>query len=404
MPHYQPNKIVLIVGGGIGGLSAALCLAKHNYQVEVFEQAVDFEEVGAGIQLSPNCVRVLYHLGLETELHQVVSKPESVVMRDWRSGKKLSSQLLGNEAVNHYGFPYFHIHRADLIHLLAKKAELDPLINLHKEASVTDFSQDGIQVEIKANNTIYAGDLLIGADGIHSLVRSKLHKFEAPRFTGHLAWRGLVNTHSLPEGLIDRSANVWLGKNKHFVHYPVKNGRLINCVGVVDQTEKSNHWQLESWLESGDKEEFQNDFADWHPTIQTLIHHLDSNSCFKWALYDRRPLTFWSKGRVTLLGDACHPTLPYMAQGAAMAIEDAAILGHCISQSNKAAETIEQALHQYEQLRRGRTRKIQLMSKLNARLYHLGKSTSWCRNLFLNYSSRSAMDWLYNYDPLSQKK
>ena len=383
---------ILIVGGGIGGLTAALCLARDGHEVELFEQAETFSEAGAGIQLSPNCSRVLHHLNLEAELVQAGFLPEATEFRDWRSGRLVTSSRLGQAALERYGAPYYHIHRGDLLSILVAAVEAEVGVRLHTSSRITRFrdSDTGVSLELQAS--IYEGDLLIGADGIHSQVRSQLWGEEKPTFTGNVAWRALVPTERLPAGLIKPASTVWWGPGSHFVHYYVKGGAKVNCVCVVEKA----GWEVESWTERGEFDELKHDFEGWHSDIQELIDHADRDSLFKWALYDRPPMNTWGKGRVTLLGDACHPTLPFMAQGAAMAIEDAAVLAACFKQASE----IETMLRRYEDLRRERTAGVQLGSRRNATVFHLSGLAAKARNLATKRSAGKAMDGLYGYNAL----
>lgn len=384
---------VLIAGGGIGGMTAALCFARQGYQVKVFEQAPEFSEVGAGIQLSPNCTRVLHNLELESALRDVACLPEGTEMRDWKRGKVISTNPLGEAMRATYGVPYYHIHRVDLMQLLVNAAETEPRIQLYRNARVEQVQYDNDRVSVKAGGTHYDGALLVGADGIHSVVRAELFGREAPTFTGNIAWRALVPVKRLPVGLVRPMATAWWGPHKHFVHYYVGGGDLVNCVCVV---EKSG-WETESWTERGDHSELKADFCGWHDDLQRLIDNMDPDSCYKWALFDRPPMPRWSRGCVTLLGDACHPTLPFLAQGAAMAIEDGAVLSRCVVQGNDIA----QSLLRYESLRRERTARIQAGSRRNARIFHLTGIAAWLRNRAASYAGTRMLDWLYGYNALT---
>lgn len=382
------TRTVLIVGGGIGGLTAALCLARKGLAVHVFEQS-EMDEVGAGIQLSPNCTRILDYLGLDQALSKVCFLPEAVEMRHWKSGKTLSRNSLGSDMISRYGFPYYHVHRLDLIEILHQKARQSADIQLHRER-IDEFAQTERGVSV--NNHSVLGDVLIGADGIHSVVRAGLFGTEPPRFTGNVAWRGLVDAGKLPQDLVRPVATVWWGHGKHFVHYYVRRGELVNCVCVI---EKSG-WEVESWQERGKHSELKADFSGWHGTIQRLIDNMNPDECFKWALFDRTPLRTWSKGRVTLVGDACHPTLPFVAQGAAMAIEDAAVLADCLD----GADDITKALRQYESRRMRRTARIQEQSRKNARIFHMRPPLSWLRDLAASHVGGRTMHELYSYNAL----
>ncbi|MBP6813617.1 MAG: FAD-dependent monooxygenase [Burkholderiaceae bacterium] len=386
----MPAPIALVAGGGIGGLTTALCLAQAGFQVRVFEQSEGFQEIGAGIQLSPNGTRVLHRLGLAAGLREIAFLPESTEMRDWRDGSVIASNPLGDALLSHYGFPYYHVHRADLMQVLAAATARVPAITLHANVRVAAVRQTGDTVIVEAGGQQHSGALLVGADGIHSIVRAHLFGAQQPTFTGNIAWRALVPARELPEGLVRPVTTAWWGPGRHFVHYYVRGGELVNCVCVVEKT----GWQHESWTERGDRAELERDFAGWHPAVRTLIEAMDPAQCFKWALFDRPPMPRWSEGCVTLLGDACHPTLPFMAQGAVMAIEDAAVLARCVA----GGRAIAQGLATYESLRRPRTSRIQAGSRRNAWLFHLSGIPAWLRNRQVGSARGTMLDWLYRYD------
>ncbi len=392
LPSKDLQRTVLIVGGGIGGLTAALCLAQAGNRVELFEQSSAFNEVGAGIQLSPNCTRVLHSLGLQDALRRVAFLPEAAEMRDWRDGSVIATNVLGDSVLQAYGFPYYHLHRADLMRVLAEAAGTHPDICLHTGRRIERIGEQADVAFVESGDQRFTGDLLVGADGIHSMVQAQCFGAQAPTFTGNVAWRALIPVSRLPAGLVRPVATAWWGPHKHFVHYYVRGGELVNCVCVI---EKSG-WELESWNERGNHAELKRDFAGWHNDLQTLIDAMDPQACFKWALFDRPPLEQWSRGRMTLLGDACHPTLPFMAQGAAMAIEDAAVLARCL---REASDPIA-ALPRYEHLRRPRTRRIQAGSRRNATIFHLSGIPAWLRNQAVASSRGQLLDWLYRYNPL----
>lgn len=392
-----PYKI-LIAGGGIGGLTAGLCLAKNGHEVEVLEQASELGEAGAGIQLSPNCTRVLHHLGLEQALLTRAFVPEATQFRHWRTGKVISESPLGPDAVARFGMPYYHMHRVDLIQILAETATVTPNLSVQTGASVQSFEQDnnGVDnkgVRVTSDIGVHEGDLLIGADGIHSRVRTALFGEQTPQFTGNVAWRALVPAHKLPKDLVRPMSTAWWGPGKHFVHYYVRSGELVNCVCVVEK----DGWEVESWIEPGDLAELKSDFSGWHASLQTLLDNVDSDALFKWALFDREPLAKWGQGRVSLMGDACHPTLPFMAQGAAMAIEDGAVLAACLAENT----TIEASLQRYESLRRQRTAGIQRGSRRNAKVFHLRGVQAFFRNRAVRAAGNRTMDRLYRYNALT---
>lgn len=383
---------ILIAGGGIGGLTAALCLARNGHEVEILEQAPDMTEVGAGIQLSPNCTRVLHDLGLKVALDACAFLPEGTEFRDWKSGQVISSSPLGQSALTRFGYPYYHIHRGDLLNVLVEAAEKTAEITLRTNTKVTGYGDDESGLSVQIGSAEVTGDGLIGADGIHSTIRSFLWGVAKPVFTGHVAWRALIPASQLPAGLVRPVSSVWWGPNKHFVSYYVRQGTLVNCVCVVEK----KGWEVESWTEHGDPAELKADFAGWHDDIQVLIDHIAGDRLFKWALFDRSPMSQWGRGAVTLLGDACHPTLPFMAQGAAMAIEDSAVLAACLQQDREVSVN----LRQYENLRRHRTAKIQQGSRRNAAVFHMTGVKAWARNRVAGFAGQKTMNSLYDYNAL----
>ena len=385
---------IIIAGAGIGGLTAALCMARRDWSVLVVEQAEQFTTAGAGIQLSPNCSRVLHYLGLEQALGAHAFLPQGSQFRHWRNGRVITESPLGDAVSERYGAPYYHMHRGDLLSVLLAAAESHPHIELRTQSPVERISADqpksGVRVEVGGRDEVAA--CLIGADGIHSRVRQSLWGDQQPTFTGNVAWRMLVPTSKLPEGMVRPMSTVWWGPGKHFVHYYVRGGDWVNCVCVVEKT----GWQVESWTELGELAELQQDFSGWHPHVTELIDQADATELYKWALFDRPPMAQWGQGRVTLLGDACHPTLPFMAQGAAMAIEDAAVLAGCIAADND----VVRALQRYENLRRQRTANIQNGSRRNARVFHLSGVAAWLRNRAAGRARHNTMDALFRYDPM----
>ena len=385
----------LVAGGGIGGMTAALCLARVGFDATVFEQAPTFGEVGAGIQLSPNASRVLHYLGLAPRLDASGFLPDGTEFRHWRSGRRIVGAPLGTVVREAYGFPYYHIHRGDLLHILVEAAQANPRITMRSNATVRSFAHAGGQVQLTVQEggaeAVYAGDVLVGADGIHSTVRAGMFGAEAPTFTGNVAWRALVPAERLPAGVAPPTASVWWGPRRHFVHYLVRGGALVNCVCVVEKA----GWKREGWLERGERDELKEDFAGWHRNIQTLIDCMDADSLYRWALCDRQPLPCWSDGAATLLGDACHPMLPFMAQGAAAAIEDAAVLAACLRETSDIAA----ALPRYEALRRDRTTAMQRQSRRNGKLFHLSGPAAWLRDRVAQRGLRSMHD-IYGYDAL----
>ena len=390
---------MLVAGGGIGGLATALCLAREGIETRVFERQQAFAELGAGIQISPNASRVLHHLGLADGLRDCAFLPQGTEFRSWRSGRLVSRSDLGEAATAAYGFPYYHIHRGDLLRLLVSATQQSDHVALRADAEVTGFEAmaEGVRVTVVGDKeTSHDGAALIGADGIHSAVREHLFGSSSPTFTGNIAWRALVPSERLPAGLVRPVATVWWGPRRHFVHYHVSGGALVNCVCVVE-VGRENGWEVESWAERGELAELQADFAGWHGNVQTLIEQMDADSLHKWALFDRPPSRQWSKGPVALLGDACHPMLPFMAQGAATAIEDAAVLASCLAN----AANVSTAFNRYAALRQQRTAWIQGLARRNARIFHLSGLAAWARNRAAKHSGKRIMDAVYGYDALA---
>lgn len=382
-----------MAGGGIGGLTAALCLARAGQQVNLFEQASAFVEAGAGIQLSPNASRVLINLGLGPALQDIGVLPQRTEIRSWRSGRLISQTPLGDIALARYGAPYYHVHRGDLLAVLAQAAQQQPNIQIHLGERVEAFEQSADQVVLQTPEQSFDSDVMIGADGIHSNTRAALWGEQQADFTGNVAWRVLVPVERLPEELVQPKVSVWWGPGKHFVHYLVSAGRYVNCVCVVEKPV----WHAESWTEPGSLAELKADFRGWHESLQALLNGADEATLFQWGLFDRPPMQAWGQGRISLLGDACHPTLPFMAQGAAMAIEDAAILTNCLNQGG----TVADALTRYASLRKARTAGVQRGSRRNARVFHLSGIKAWLRDRAASRAGQHAMDGLYRYDPLT---
>jgi salicylate hydroxylase len=385
---------IVVAGGGIGGLSAAIALSKVGFEVEVIERAPVLTDVGAGIQLSPNASKGLAGLGVLEAAAAMSSQPERLEMRIGKTGEKVFSIPIAKEARNRYGAPYLHIHRADLIEILKRAAEFAGVqVRLGARVSAYVRDADGLRVGLDTG-AIVACDLLIGADGVRSTVRRQMLGEQEPRYTGAVAWRLTVPTDAAPD--LPHAAIVWAGPGRHAVTYRVRRGELINFVGVTE-TEK---WAGESWDQPGDILALAGDFGDWAPPIPDII--ASAGSCFAWALFDRDPLPTWSEDRVVLLGDACHSMPPFQAQGAAMAIEDAIVLAKCLQ-----AEGISEAsLKRYEKLRKPRTTKVLASARANMGVFHRSNFFTQAATygplkladrLFPSFV-RSRQDWIYGYD------
>jgi salicylate hydroxylase len=292
-----------------------------------------------------------------------------------------------------FGAPYYHLLRSDLMRLLIDAAEQDPRIGLRFGVKVLDFKLDGDAVLLQSAEQTFTGQVLVGADGIHSSLRERLFGDQPPRFTGQVAWRLLVPAAGLKAGSISPAVTVWWGPGQHFVHYNVGQGGWVNCVCVLEKKQ----WTQESWTQPGNRCEVAQDFKGWHPIISELIAASDASQIYQWALFDRPELPSWGTGPVTLLGDACHATLPFMAQGAAMAIEDALVLSRCLSEGTQ----IKTSLKRYETLRKPRTAYVQRASKRNGRVFHARAPFTWLRNRVTPWAGQQTMDRLYGYDALA---
>jgi salicylate hydroxylase len=356
---------VAVVGAGIGGLTAGLCLAREGIaDVTLYERTGVLAEIGAGIQISPNGSRILHELGLAPALDAVAVRPRTGDMRRWQDWSLLSSSPLGEDVIDEYGVPYYHVHRGDLLRVLAGAVPPTALALGRRLLGLEPTADGGVSLCF-ADGERAVADVVIGADGIHSVVREALLGPEAPRFSGNSAWRGMVPADRVADLGLPVASTVVMGPGRHFVHYFVSAGRLVNWVGVAP----SATWTLESWTAPGAVEEALADYDGWNPVVRRLITEVGTGSgdVYRWALYDRDPLPTWGDGAVTLLGDAAHPMLPFMAQGACQAIEDGAVLAACL----RAIPDPVPALRRYEDLRRERTATVQLAARRNETLFHL---------------------------------
>jgi len=385
---------ILIAGAGLGGLAAASCLMKAGYDVEIYEQAPALAEVGAGIQLSANAMHVLNHLGLGVAIAAVAVRPGAYVFRTFDTGEVIQTFALSEEHERLHGAPYYQLHRADLHDLLAAKArELKPDV-VHLDHRVVGFaeSDDGVRLDF-ADGSSATGDLLIGADGLKSAVRTQIAGEVPATYTGDGAWRVTVPAERLPENFLGQVMTLFLGPARHVVCYYLRGGDLLNFVGIVETDEVSE----ESWTARFPWEKFKADFVGWHEAIQTVIDAVDKDQCYRWSLHYRSAIRNWSTARATILGDAAHPTLPYLAQGAAMAIEDGAVLTRALGQESDPAA----ALQFYQRNRVDRTARIVDQSTQNRNLFHM-RSMDEIRAAFAARNEGADRNaWLYSYNPLT---
>lgn len=329
-PTVTPRETsIAIVGGGIGGLAAALSLSRAGFDVQVYEQAREAREVGAGIQISPNATRILHRLGLAEQMAAMGVEPLALRQRRWDDGRTLAFAPLGETVEIACGSPYYQCHRADLLNALLS---CFPAERLHVGHRLTDLIDHGNRVEVHfGNGNSIAVDALVGADGIHSSVRRILFGTEDPRFTGCVAYRGLVAADRLAHLNLPVEFEVWMGPGKHFVHYFVRNGGLVNFVAIIEQ----DSWTHESWTEQAEVADVLAAFDGWHPQVRSILVGVEE--AFIWGLFDHPPMEHWSVGRVTLLGDACHAMLPFTAQGDPILARHHDIGLECVRRADQAA-------------------------------------------------------------------
>ena len=391
---------VLIAGGGIGGLTAALCCLHHGHDVTVFEHAAELGEVGAGIQVPPNAMKVFEALAIDGLIAENAFRPEAIEARMGESGRPIFTIPLAQRAVDMWGSPYLHIHRADYISALKQALAHRAPQALQLGAAVTGYRNqpNGVTLFLKDGREISA-DVLIGADGIKSVIRERMLGPDTPHFTGNIAWRAVVPIEALGPHAPNPTACVWMGRGRHAVTYRLRKGELANFVGVVERDD----WTSEGWAEKGHRNEALKDFEGWHPAITTLIEAAPPDALFRCALFDRAPLPRWVDAHVALLGDAAHPMLPFMAQGAAMAAEDSWALAREISQKDRPIET---SLTAYQNSRIARTSKAQSGSQANMKTFHqrtkLGQIKTygpmWLAGKLAPAAVHKRMDWLYGHD------
>lgn len=386
-----------IVGAGIGGVALARALRQQGIDAWLFERASAFGEIGAGVQITPNAAKVLGALGLGDALNQVGFLPEAMVGRNWDTARELFRTPLREICPRLFGANFYHVHRADVHAILCADIPAER-VRFNVQCVGVDRTRAGATARF-SDGSSFEADLIVGADGIHSVVRDALWGPSEARFTGHMCWRALVPVEQHPLPFVSPDASFWMGPKAHVVTYYVKGGAAVNIVAVNE----SAAWVAESWTEPSTREELLSAYQGWHPNLMALFERVDSSQTFKWGLFDRDPMAQWSQGPVTLLGDAAHPMLPFLSQGAAMAIEDGYVLAAALAHFGG---DVDAALRAYEAERRPRTARVQLEARERGRTYHLSTPEEQ-RQRDLEMQRQQAQnpnavgikaEWVYEYD------
>lgn len=391
------KRRAVIAGGGIGGLASGLALALKGWDVEVLEQAPEMIEVGAGIQISPNGMAALERLGVVPLIEDTLFEPEAIELRMGLSGRRVFRLPMKGYAQDRWGHRFVQIHRADLHDALLQALRTQPSAQLRTNAKITGYVRErgGASVYLERGDRVF-GDVLIGADGVRSVIRNQMCGTDRARFTGQVAWRTVVPVVALGDDAPPPFGVIWAGSGQHAVTTRLKGGSHVNFVGIVEQEK----WTEEGWSIPGSIKEALEDFGNWQPCLQAVLKA--SDGLFRWALYGRPPLATWCDGPVTLLGDAAHPMLPSMAQGAVMALEDAVVLAdELVAEPDR-----ELALKTYEAKRKPRVTRVQERSAMNAHMFHrrtgLGQLATYGPMAIASRLSVASIqrqqDWIYGFN------
>jgi salicylate hydroxylase len=400
LPAVASSRTILIAGAGIGGLTAALALTHAGYRVVIVEQAEALTDIGAGLQLSPNATRVLQALGVAERLAATAVMPEGLSIRSARSGAEIAYMPIGRTMEFRYGAPYWALHRGDLQAALADAVSEQPDIVLRLGTRLEDLAvhANGITAQLRDARGIITDErvpALIGADGLWSTTRAQLGDKAKPVFRDRTAWRALVPAAAVTADFQRPVTRLWLGRNAHLVHYPVRGGTLINVVAIV-----ADRWNAPGWSTPGTRDELLRHFTRerWAKEARDLVEM--PGAWMKWALSDLADASFPGHGPATLIGDAAHAMLPFLAQGAAMAIEDAAVLARCLASPGSDPEP---GMRRYEAIRRARVRRVQQEARANSRTYHMSGAAALARNLAMHLMGgerlRARYDWIYDWRP-----
>jgi len=393
MSSANSDDVILIAGGGIAGLSAAIALGRIGEKVRLFERNSIFAETGAGIQLGPNTTRILRDWGVLETLDKHSVRAEGIGMGDGITGEPIARVPLGNVAEQRYGAPYILIHRADLHAGLLEAARTLPNVDIINGIEITGFEQFPDLVIADTGENVHHGKALIGADGIWSTLRNLVDPTAILSVTGKTAWRATLDPGALPDELQGPWTGLWMAPNAHLVHYPVSGGKLINLVAVIQE-----RWTAqEGWNLEADPEILKTHFLKWDSRIRAIIE--TAQNWRKWTLYDLPPLRRSAKGNVTLIGDAAHPIYPFLAQGGGLAIEDAAILANHISAYKS---DVVEAFVEFENQRISRTARTRYESRKMGQIYHMSGMSRKLRDYILRRRSPESLlgkfDWLYGFD------
>ncbi|MGE3246371.1 MAG: FAD-dependent oxidoreductase [Beijerinckiaceae bacterium] len=392
---------ILIAGAGIGGLTAALALSKEGHRVTLIERAPELGEAGAGLQLSPNATSALAHIGILEQVQRKALQPDILTVRRGSDGAELMRMQLGAMAEVRWRAPTLVIHRADLQQVLLDRIALSPRIDLELGAEVRGFAStaNGVQVGARRGeeNIRFDGDMLIGADGLRSVVRGRLGmgQTDEPIYSGRTAWRTVVDAANVPPMALRYATNLWLGPSAHLVHYPLRDGACVNVVAIVEDAWRGGN-EGDFWNENGDPRFIESRFSRWNVAARELIGAVASWR--RWPLFDRNPVPRWSLDKVVLLGDAAHPVLPFLAQGACLAIEDAAVIGAAIA---RHPGDIAAAIREYEERRIVRAAEVRIASRRQGTIYHMSGLPAMARDMVMGRLSQrqieARMDWVYKY-------